>query len=178
VTPAGAPARDVRLAFVGEAKAIAALIERAYRGDEALKSWTTEAHILTGPRTDLEEIKALLSDPKSRFVVATEGDALAACALIRDEGGVGYFGMFAVRPDLQGAKLGRTMLDAAERYARDLWRVPQMYMTVINLREDLIAYYERRGYRRTGEQKPFPFADGMGAARRDFHLAVLRKDLA
>jgi len=175
---AKAAAPDVRLAFVGEAKAIAALIERAYRGDEAARAWTTEADILTGPRTTVEEIKGLLSDPQSRFVVAMQGGALAACALIRDEGGIGYFGMFAVRPDRQGAGLGRTMLDAAERHARDLWRVPAIYMTVINLREDLIAYYERRGYRITGETKPFPFADEMGAIRTDFHLTVMRKSFA
>jgi ribosomal protein S18 acetylase RimI-like enzyme len=173
--PKAAP--DIRLAFVGEAKAITALIERAYRGDESKTSWTTEADILTGPRTTLGEIKGLLADPQCRFVVATQEGALAACALIRDEGGIGYFGMFAVRPDLQGAGLGRTMLEAAERQARALWGCRAMTMTVINLREDLIAYYERRGYRRTGEQKPFPFADGMGARRTDFHLAVLRKAL-
>ncbi len=175
---AKAIAPDVRLAFVGEAKAIAALIERAYRGDEAARTWTTEADILTGPRTTVEEIKALLTDPQSRFVVAARDGALAACALIRDEGGVGYFGMFAVRPDLQGAGLGRTMLDAAERHARALWSCRAMTMTVISLREDLIAYYERRGYRRTGEQKPFPFEPTMGAVRTDFHLTVLRKDFA
>jgi ribosomal protein S18 acetylase RimI-like enzyme len=175
---AEASARDIRLAFVGEAKAIAALIERAYRGEESLKSWTSEAGILTGPRTSLDEIKQLLTDPNSRFVVAMDGGALAACALIRNENGIGYFGMFAVRPDLQGAGLGRKMLDGAEGYARELWRLPKMYMTVINLREDLIAYYERRGYAVTGEQKPFPFAEGMGAVRTDFHLVVLRKDLA
>jgi ribosomal protein S18 acetylase RimI-like enzyme len=175
---ADVPARDIRLAFVGEAKAITALIERAYRGDESRRAWTTEADILTGPRTTVEEIKGLLADPQSRFLVAADGGALSACALIRNEDGVGYFGMFAVRPDLQGAGLGRAMLAAAERQARALWNCRAMTMTVISLRKDLIGYYERRGYKLTGEQKPFPFAPDLGALRTDFHLAVLRKELA
>lgn len=173
-----APALDIRLAFVGEAPAITALIERAYRGAEALRSWTTEADIMTGPRTNAAEIAALLRDPDARFVVAVEPEGdLAACALIRNEAGIGYFGMFAVRPDIQRAGLGRTMLATAERYLSELWRLPAVYMTVISLRKDLIAYYERRGYRLTGEKKPFPFAPEIGAVRTDFHLAVLRKAL-
>jgi ribosomal protein S18 acetylase RimI-like enzyme len=172
-------ARHIRLAFVGEAAAVAALIEHAYRGEDALRSWTTEADFLTGPRSSLAEIKSLIADPQSRFVVAVEGDGtLGACALIRDEEGVAYFGMFGVRPDLQGAGLGREVLAAAEHEARALWGCPAMMMTVISLREELIAYYERRGYRRTGETKPFPFDEHTSATRTDFDLVVLRKDFS
>jgi GNAT superfamily N-acetyltransferase len=175
----GNSTRHIRLAFVGEAAAIAALIEHAYRGEEARRSWTTEADFLTGPRSSLAEIKSLIADPKSRFVVAVEGDAtLGPCALIRNEEGVGYFGMFGVRPDLQGAGLGREMLAAAEREVRALWDCPALMMTVISLRKELIAYYERRGYRVTGETKPFPFDEHTSATRTDFHLVVLRKDFS
>jgi ribosomal protein S18 acetylase RimI-like enzyme len=169
----------IRLAKPDEASAIAALIERAYRGDESKTGWTSEADLLTGPRTTVDEIAALLRDPHARFVVATDGAKdLAACALIRNEHGSGYFGMFAVRPNIQGSGLGKQMLEAAERQIKDLWRLNAVYMTVINLREDLIAYYERRGYQRTGEEKPFPFdAPNIGPRRKDFHLVVLRKRL-
>jgi hypothetical protein len=34
-----------------------------------------------------------------------------------------------------------------------------MQMTVISVRNDLIAWYERRGYRRTGRTSPFPYGD-------------------
>jgi hypothetical protein len=70
------------------------------------------------------------------------------------------------------------MLAAAEQSVRDIWKLPAMTMTVINLRDELIAYYERRGYRRTGKTKPFPFELATGAVRTDFHLIVLRKDFA
>ena len=170
--------RTIRLADLGEAPQITALIERAYRGEESKTGWTSEADILTGTRTSVDEIAAIMRDPLARFLVADADGGLAACALIRNEQGSGYFGMFAVRPDTQGAGLGRQMIEAAERHLRDLWRVPTVYMTVINLRQDLIAYYERRGYRRTGGRKPFPFDIAPGATRTDFHLTVLRKTLA
>lgn len=166
----------IRLADLDEAPHITALIERAYRGEESKSGWTSEADLLTGPRTSVAEIAAIMRDPLARFVVATEpSGALTACVLIRNEHGQGYLGMFAVRPDMQAAGLGRQMIEAAEHHARALWRVPSMYMTVINLRQDLIAYYERRGYKVTGEQKSFPFDVAPGATRTDFHLAVLRK---
>ncbi|CAM5534531.1 hypothetical protein SANTM175S_00943 [Streptomyces antimycoticus] len=62
--------------------------------------------------------------------------------------------MFAVSPALQGAGLGKTIIAEAERQARETWGVREMHMTVISVREDLIAWYERRGYRRTGETSP------------------------
>jgi ribosomal protein S18 acetylase RimI-like enzyme len=81
-----------------------------------------------------------------------------------------------VRPELQGAGLGRVVLAEAERIAREEWGVREMHMTVIHLREDLIAWYERRGYRRTGEMSPFPYDDQrFGIPRRDdlqFELLV------
>lgn len=167
------------MASPDEAPQITALIERAYRGEESKSGWTSEADLLTGPRTSVDEIAAIMRDPLARFIVASDSTKdLAACALIRNEEASGYFGMFAVRPDIQGGGLGKTMLEAAERHIKDLWRLDTVYMTVINLRHDLIAYYERRGYKRTGERKPFPFDAAPGATRRDFHLAVLRKTLA
>jgi ribosomal protein S18 acetylase RimI-like enzyme len=177
--PPSSSAFRFRIAEPGDAAAITSLIESAYRGPESKTGWTSEADLLTGPRTSVDEIAAILRDPLARFVVATDGAKdLAACALIRNEHGTGYFGMFAVRPNVQGAGLGKQMLDAAEQHIKSLWRLNTIYMTVINLREDLIAYYERRGYQKTGEIKPFPFdLPNLGATRQDFHLAVLRKRL-
>jgi GNAT superfamily N-acetyltransferase len=167
-----------RFAKLEEAPQVSALIERAYRGDESRKGWTTEAHLLTGPRASVRDIELLLADKDSRFVLAFAGDDLVSCALIRNEHGLGYFGMFAVDPNRQTQGAGRAMLAAAEQAVRDVWKLTAMTMTVINLREELIAYYERRGYRRTGETKPFPFELATGAVRTDFHLIVLRKDFA
>jgi ribosomal protein S18 acetylase RimI-like enzyme len=87
--------------------------------------------------------------------------------------------MFSVRPHLQGSGIGKTLLDEAERMVRDHWRLPVMRMTVIDIREELIAFYERRGYRRTGITKPFPYGDErFGIPRRgDLRFEVLEKTL-
>ena len=88
--------------------------------------------------------------------------------------------MFAVDPGEQGSGLGKQVLAEAERIARDGWHCRAMRMTVIVQREELIAWYERRGYRRTGEYQPFPYGDErFGIPRRDdLRFEVLRKELA
>jgi len=173
-----------RYATGDDAVAVTGLIERAYRGPEATAGWTTESHLLTGPRTTEGEIGALIADHDSRFVLAerfdsvVRRDVLLACALIQKDGEEAYFGMFAVDPTQQATGVGRTVLEKCERAARDLWAAKAMTMVVINLREELIAWYERRGYQRTGKTEPFPFHAASGAVRGDFHLVELRKVLA
>ncbi len=173
---------NYRYADRGDVAKVAALIERAYRGPEAEKGWANEAHLLTGPRTTEAEIAALVADSYSRFVLAelrdlVAGDQLAGCALIQKDGADAYFGMFAIEPSRQIAGLGKALLAKCERAARDLWASRGMTMVVINLREELIAWYARRGYAPTGRREPFPFAPGVGETRRDFDLVELRKDL-
>jgi ribosomal protein S18 acetylase RimI-like enzyme len=84
-----------------------------------------------------------------------------------------------VRPNLQGGGIGKAVLNEAERIARDEWKVPAMRMTVIDIRDELIAFYERRGYRRTGIKKPFPYGDErFGLPKRDdLRFEVLEKTL-
>ncbi|KTF41156.1 GNAT family N-acetyltransferase, partial [Xanthomonas translucens] len=85
----------------------------------------------------------------------------------------------SVQPQAQGGGLGTTVLAEAERIAWQEWQLPVMQMTVIDLREELIAFYERRGYRRTGIKKPFPYGDArFGAPRRDdLRFELLEKPL-
>ncbi len=165
-----------RFAGRADAPAIAALIEEGYRGEESRRGWTSEAHLIEGNRTSVAEIEALIAAPDARFIMAFDNDALIGCALIKNENGEGYFGMFAVKPALQGGGHGKQILTHAERQIRDGWNCPRIAMTVISIREDLVAYYERRGYTRTGT-KPFPFDREPGAKRTDFHFVVLTKTL-
>jgi GNAT superfamily N-acetyltransferase len=92
---------------------------------------------------------------------------------------VGYFGMFAVRPNLQSAGIGSAVLAEAERYARDVWCADRLEMYVIAQRAELIAWYARRGYRATGATRPFPYGDErFGQPRRpDLAFTVLSKPL-
>ena len=171
----------VRAADVADIPAIVELVESAYRGDTSRVGWTTEADLLDGQRTDVEAVKEAVASDSSVLLVATaeDGSMLACCQLEPRDGGVCYFGMFAVRPTLQGGGVGRQMLADAETYARDEWEARVMQMTVIAQRAELIAWYERRGYSSTGETQPFPYGDErFGLPRRDdLYFVVLEKHL-
>lgn len=162
-----------------DAQSIVALVESAYRGESGRRGWTTESHLLDGQRTDAADVSALIARAGSRLLMAERDGQLKASCHIERRGTSAYFGMFAVDPDEQGSGLGKQVLAEAERMARDEWHCRAMSMTVIVQREELIAWYERRGYRRTGEYQPFPYGDErFGIPRRDdLRFEVLRKDL-
>ncbi|MFJ4693246.1 GNAT family N-acetyltransferase [Streptomyces sp. NPDC088766] len=156
--------------------ALVALVESAYRGDSSRAGWTTEADILQGQRTDPEGVREIIESPDSRVLTVEREGRIVACCQLEHRGEYAYFGMFAVSPTIQGGGLGRTVLEEAERRARAEWGVTEMHMTVISVRDDLIAWYERRGYRRTGRMTPFPYGDErFGVPQRDdlqFELLV------
>ncbi|WP_371622021.1 GNAT family N-acetyltransferase [Streptomyces sp. NBC_01116] len=158
-TPPDAARLIFRDATEDDVPALVALVESAYRGDSSRTGWTTEADILQGQRTDEQGVREVLDAPAGRLLAVERGGALVACCQLEHRGDAAYFGMFAVRPGLQGGGLGKLIIAEAERTVRESWGVGEMHMTVISVREDLIAWYERRGYRRTGVLTPFPYGD-------------------
>ncbi|MGW7424527.1 GNAT family N-acetyltransferase [Streptomyces sp. NPDC054813] len=139
--------------------ALVALIESAYRGDASRAGWTTEADILEGQRTDPEGVLEVIKASDGKLLTVERDGRVVACCQLEHRGTHAYFGMFAVSPALQGAGLGKVVIAEAERRARQDWGATEMHMTVISVRDDLIAWYERRGYRRTGKMTPFPYGD-------------------
>ena len=168
-----------RAAGPADIPAIVALVESAYRGEASRAGWTTEADLLDGRRTGEDDVGAQIDRPRSRILLAESNGELLACAHVAVEDDAGYFGMFSVRPGLQGSGIGNRVLAEAERIVRDEYGQGHLRMTVIDVREELIAWYERRGYRRTGIKKPFPYGDErFGIPRRDdLRFEVLEKTL-
>jgi ribosomal protein S18 acetylase RimI-like enzyme len=173
-----------RAATVADVPALVTLVTSAYRGEISKQGWTTEADLLEGNRIDPEVLTRDIARANSRVLIAERNGDMLACAHVciedSDQGpGAGYFGMFSVKPDLQGGGIGKAMLDEAERIVREEWKLPAMRMTVIDVRDELIAFYERRGYRRTGIKKPFPYGDPrFGIPKRDdLRFEILEKAL-
>jgi GNAT superfamily N-acetyltransferase len=156
------PDLTYRYAGPADVTAVVALVESAYRGEESLAGWTSEAELITGQRTDAAMVSALIAEPGAHVLLAEEAGIAQGCCELREPGvpgGAAYFGLFAVRPSLQGGGYGRIVLAQAERIARDEFGAAVLEMTVIRQRESLIAWYERRGYAPTGETRPFPYGD-------------------
>jgi GNAT superfamily N-acetyltransferase len=170
----------LRDATLEDTDAIVALVESAYRGESGRRGWTTESDLLDGRRTDAQAVAEILRHVDSCILLAERsGQPVASCHVQR-LGEAAYFGMFAVDPGQQGNGLGKWMLAAAERVARERWHSHAMLMTVIEQRPELLAWYARRGYRPTGEHQPFPYGDErFGIPRRDdLRFVVLARALA
>lgn len=168
-----------RQAVAGDVPAILDLVHAAYRGGPGESGWTTESHLLGGLRADDGMLLDMIDKPGSQILLFESGADLHACCQLEYDGDTGYFGLFAVRPRLQGGGIGSAVLAEAERRAAG-HGCTRMRMTVLSARDDLIAFYERRGYRRTGGTSPFPYGDErFGTPKRDdLTFAELVKPLA
>ncbi|KAL2116166.1 hypothetical protein VTJ04DRAFT_10421 [Mycothermus thermophilus] len=168
------PPLRFRVATADDAAVIQPLVQSAYRGEESRQGWTTEADILAGNRIDIPGVIQKITNPNGTVLLATtiskedpeKEIPIACCELTRipspdspDAPPKAYFGMFAVSPRQQGRGIGRRVLAHAEAHARKLWGASHLEMTVVCGRPELIAWYERRGFTRTGETRPFPFEE-------------------
>lgn len=161
-------------------EALHRLVESAYRGDSARKGWTHEADLLGGQRTDREALLAIIRADNQIILLAFDRETLIGCVqLSRVDDSISYLGLLTVNPDMQAGGIGKQIISAAENFVRDNWDSAIMEMTVIGKREDLIAYYERRGYAQTGETRPFPMDDPRYGLPKtdDLEFIVLQKPL-
>ena len=156
------PPLSFRKALHSEAESIVALVNSAYRGESSKQGWTTEADLLYGTRTNKADIENLIAQERSMILLCTEGTEIIGCAHLEFIGVECQLGMLVVKPGLQSRGIGKQLMQAAEAIARETPGVRTITMSVISVRHELIAFYERRGYQRTGRRKPFVADDTHG----------------
>ena len=129
------------------------LVNLAYRGESG---WTKETNLVGGDRSSVNEIQGYLSNPNAHLLVAVVDGEIASCVCVEKDGDRAYIGFFAVHPKLQGIGVGKEILHQAESYASTKLNAKKYIMVVVSQRTELIAYYERRGYIRTGDIQKYP----------------------
>jgi ribosomal protein S18 acetylase RimI-like enzyme len=171
----------VRTADAADVPSLVALVNGAYRGESSRRGWTTEEHLVGGQRTDAGTLTRAIGTPGQVILVLWQGETACGCVLLEDKPErTCYLGLLTVQPDLQAAGIGRRLLAAGEAWAAERFGSLYVEMTVVEQRGELIAWYERRGYRATGEIRPFPYEDErFGLPKRDdLRFVVLRRRIA
>lgn len=166
---------DIRPAVIDDAEQISILVNSAYRGDSSRKGWTTEADLLDGTRTDAVSISALINQPQTTILKCVDQDKIIGCVELRKSGESMYLGMLTVSPELQASGIGKLLLKAGEAHAASQ-KCKKVTMTVVSVRSELIAWYQRHGYRDTGVRKPFNFSDPrFGIPKQELEFIVMEK---
>lgn len=167
--------RNARLADVSH---IVALVNSAYRGESSRAGWTTEAELLDGVRTHDDEIAVLITTPRSLILLGLIGEEIIASMHLQLVSDAAFLGMFAVKPTGQAVGAGKAMMAEAETVVKREWSAKKILMDVISVRAELIAFYERRGYVRTGKLNDFPVSRDLWTPKaKDLMLARMEKNL-
>ncbi len=168
---------SITTATENDIAALDILVNGAYRGDGSKKGWTTEADLLGGIRTEPDSLKEMIQKPAALILKYTgEEGVLQGCVYLEKKATKLYLGMLTVSPELQAKGIGRQLLTKAEEHARSAG-CNCITMTVIAVRKELIAWYERNGYHATGETAPFPTDPKFGLPKQPLSFIVMEKML-
>lgn len=153
------------------------LVNSAYRGESSRKGWATEADLIDGTRIDESAMLDLIRDENTTILKYVENNEILGCVELRIENESLYLGMLTVNPDLQAKGIGKILMTAGEDFGRRN-NCKKVKMTVVSVRDKLIAWYERHGYSLTGERKPFKMPDErFGIPRQPLEFVVMEKYL-
>lgn len=146
----------IRPAGLSDLEALQAVIQRAYRGRSASASWSHEGELPEGERVSRGDLEALLAAPDARLSLAeVAGHIVGSSLVVAVAPGRCEIRLVSVDPSFQGEGLGGQLLGQAEALAVDAFAASHAVIEVLQHKSRLIAYYERRGYRRTDGSRPY-----------------------
>lgn len=168
-----------RRAVASDSENLVELIRSAYRGEVSRSGWTSEADFVEGDRIDTDQVLSMIESDDSCLLVLERAEEIVGCCHLQNRGeGNTYFGTFSVRPTLQGEGLGDHLLSEAEREASAAYGAAELEIAVLGQQKKLIEWYERRGFRRTGDTQPFPTDEKFARPLREgLYFVILKKDL-
>jgi predicted N-acetyltransferase YhbS len=137
-------ALPIRIASPDDAAKITAVINAAFR--------IAEGFFIDGNRITQAEVEQLLT--KGAFLLAEDGEKLNGCVYVEMRGERSYLGLLSVDPDYQQGGLGSFLMLEAEEFCRERGS-RFMDILIVHLREELPAFYQKRGYIQNGTS-PFP----------------------
>jgi ribosomal protein S18 acetylase RimI-like enzyme len=166
----------IRPANVHDVDALMAMVNAAYRPPPGNAGWTHESKLVTGPRINRVQLLNAVAESTGVLLVKVLNNSIVACVQIQRQGADSYIGMLTVSQSEQKLGLGKAMLDYAETYAITEFSAERLIMVVLSARHELIEFYFRRGYARTGEVRAYPVDAGVGTPKTaDLMIETLEK---
>jgi ribosomal protein S18 acetylase RimI-like enzyme len=158
--------------------ALEELLNSTYRGEASKKGWTSEADLIAGDlRTDAATLQKLMQTREAVFQkYVNEENTIAGCVFLQKKGARLYLGMLSVSPLIQAKGIGKELMAVAESYAKEQ-KCSSIFMRVVSARHELVAWYERKGYRKTGETEPFPTDNRFGTPTQPLEFIIMEKEV-
>ena len=150
-----------RLAEPADVDALVRLVNAAF---------SVEKFFIEDDRINAEGVRRLMA--AGQFVVSHDSAGLGGCVYIEPRGDRAYLGLLSVDPSRQRTGLGSRLMAAAETHARNAGAL-HMDLRIVDLREELPAFYRRLGYVVTGTS---PFSSDV-ITKRPCHFINMSKPL-
>ncbi|KAF7557386.1 hypothetical protein G7Z17_g718 [Cylindrodendrum hubeiense] len=147
-----------RLATADDAPQVQAMVESAFRAEDSRPEWTADMKLGSSFRVGVDKVLSQITKPDGGIVMATDnnGALVGSIEVFKASPDLARLSMLAVDQSYQQGGIGRQVLAYAEDYCQKTWGVKTLGLNALSTRQELISWYMRRGYQKTGEVSPFP----------------------
>jgi ribosomal protein S18 acetylase RimI-like enzyme len=167
-----------RDATIGDINDLYRIIQAAYRTNNG---WTNEAKLVSGERVTKDELRAIIQKGHDPLIVAVDDGKVVGC--ISAEAShlhpslqlpdySALIGLFSVDPELQSRGIGRLLFNACIDHVKTTWKCKYAVLWVIETRSDLLKWYEKMGFKFTGDLRDFVMPDKLRVAGLKFKIYI------